>query len=1466
MATDWEDIPSVGDGWEDIPNDSSFGEKAIGALDAAATMFAGTPAQIAGGLHGLSTLLAGQGLDKANENLEKTTRSNFGFGEYTPMTKKGEEFSGAVSSALEKPVELAGDFGERIAGNEGRLAGELWTRSAMELVDPLVLAGVGGRALTKRKVKPNLSKDKQALADMESGWEDVPASTGNNVDLDLSDGPNLPDTIPVTREGQGALTTQDLDFREDAIAKQRAEQVANMSNETQQTELFDQPESGRVPMESEAVLGDWRIDENGMPIKADLSMEAANLENPLQRNLFGDELAQKHPQEADLGITQAMDQTRNDAMNAEDLQTAEDNLRLMQEQQDLLSFEIRTDPRMQRAMRDSELRANTPLSESPMLDTKRPISSKGKIGRQRGAVNPALFDPAYKAVKKIGNYTLRLLGGERGPTINLYDERGVHAGWLDVEPKYTGHEQNMEAKHVHVRKEHQGQGLAQEMYKFLAEQGNDIKKSDFLLDDGKAMWNAFERKGFSKGGMIPRGQRGNATLRTIGTAATAGGLGAAMFADDEDSRNIGLGIAALGAFGSLPSKNPLKKMKKQYDGTMIPDDPTPEQLEESIAVARGEKDGKSATYMDSGSTLTALKRGSTAIRLAGELVQNAFKRAELMDRNHVFPAERALRKLNTEQMDRLGHLFKHEMFKGQRATPEQLAMFTPEIQNAYRIMREMFDHSLEVQNAARAAKGQDPITPMEAYLSSRWQGDFRRPLYNKDGKLVWYLADNTKMGLNAQTRAVLKDFPDLTYDPKKDHTVRFWNRKTDLESAYTTMLDILKDSDPAVQALKSYMEDQTVGRGATFLNQEKHFKRKGNIRGFVGDRPELTLADFTDKNIPFGLGDKVKVAHSRKNDILNMFEQQIQYAKNAHRWSEMQIAGQSLKKIINDPYLVEHQPNNIKYIREYFKNAIGYGESKWARITADTMRDLGVSPEPLDKGVGSMKSYFILTKLAANAGYATANAVQLGMTLPHMADLFSKGYRANPLRAYTAGILGGFLMGTGHYANMLGGKMPDIPGADFFNNLAKYAEDNGITARSVYDEAPLANSFSKLGPLKRGAGLTMTMPETFLRSMAFTTMAQYLKDTGKFKSELEIFKEAERRVNASMVDYRASERPMVFSKLGTAGNFLNTLQTFSWNYWNQFKYFWNEASKRNVIPIAAFLMTQFIMAGAMGIPGVEDTHKLLMSMKDMLPAPTWKKIQDNEFLSEPKLWLLKKSGGQSAVYGYLSDKSGLGLTSRVSAPGIGQMFSSPLGPITDIGRQVGSVASLAIDPTNRTKQAQALMDVAPTGLKGLLETAPFMEDQTFVNRTNPQTGETERVYKRPTKLAERTGLITRTPEEETTRKFGFGLRRQSEVVKRDVAYATKRDTDSARQHARDIPDVFYDALRRNDKEKAKEYYQTYTYITGNKISKDSIKNQALQEFLTDAERQKLRAGKTVQALINVKRMEDLYDAIEKESK
>jgi len=199
-----------------------------------------------------------------------------------------------------------------------------------------------------------------------------------------------------------------------------------------------------------------------------------------------------------------------------------------------------------------------------------------------------------------------------------------------------------------------------------------------------------------------------------------------------------------------------------------------------------------------------------------------------------------------------------------------------------------------------------------------------------------------------------------------------------------------------------------------------------------------------------------------------MFQQQIQYAKNAFKWAEMQKAADDIKGLVSSPELQQKQPNNVNYIREYFKNAIGMGESQVARALDNSIRDgLGISPDLISSGVGTVKSLFITQKLAASAGYTMANMIQASNVLPYLMNLRGQGYKGNPAVAMVVGVPAGMAMGMSHYMKAIGGEYIDQLPNQFFKDAFRYAEDNGVTARSVYDEAPLNTTNKALDSVGR---------------------------------------------------------------------------------------------------------------------------------------------------------------------------------------------------------------------------------------------------------------------------------------------------------------------------------------------------------------------------------------------------------------
>lgn len=849
-------------------------------------------------------------------------------------------------------------------------------------------------------------------------------------------------------------------------------------------------------------------------------------------------------------------------------------------------------------------------------------------------------------------------------------------------------------------------------------------------------------------------------------------------------------------------------------GESIPDNTPAEQI---IKKAAGEKDSNTFTYFQSGSTLTAMKTGSTIIREVGRIVQNAGKRADLAIRNFVFPTEKALGSMSSQEISELHEIFKKEAFNNQAFDSSILEQNLSIKQlEAYSRMREMFDETLAAQNVVRQSKGQPLISAKEAYMSSRWQGAFRQPVRDADGNLAWYLASDSKAGIKAQADALLKQMPGLKVDYAEGHSVSLQGNKTDLQSAYTTMLDMLGRDDPAVQAMKKAVEEQTVMETEFTLAQTKHFKKKANIRGFVGDRP--------------GFGGL--------SESLAFFEEQIQYAKNAFNWTEMQKAGDIVKDVLSNPVLRDEQPNNIKYAREYFKNALGQGQSQVTRSLEDAIRKgLGTTSDAFSSGIGKAKSYFILDKLSASAGFTLAQFIQLGNVLPYLTDLHAKGYKGNPVTAVMLGAPTGMAMGFAHYLKATGheymNKLPD----QFTKDMFLYAEENGVTTRSVYDESQLSSSFGVAGKATNLLSKTLTIPDAFTRGVAFATYAHMLKSSGAYKDQRALFQHAEELVNAAMVDYRQTERPMVFSKLGTTGNALNTLQTYPMNFYNQYSYMLGEAKKGNYGPLAAAIGVQYLTAGAMGVPYVEDTYKLFTWIKDnALPADVWASMEDSPFLRDPKTWAID-TFGRSSVYGALSETTGLGLTSRVSAPGVGGMLQAPGGPVVEVGKQAISAGKAVLDPTNKEKTAQAIMNILPSGVQGAYEMAPSNAGITYQQRPGGRVG----VFK-STDIGNKDVAYVRTPEEVELRRL-TGLKSQREVVERDLTYQANKELRLYNEKGGELVNMAVVAQMKGDMKRFGELDRLYTRLKGQPITTDQIFNKAMEKAMTDKESLMLKSTK-----------------------
>lgn len=1031
----------------------------------------------------------------------------------------------------------------------------------------------------------------------------------------------------------------------------------------------------------------------------------------------------------------------------------------------------------------------------------------GKRGSpSRGALNLDIFDPFFKREKKLPNgVRLVFTGHSESPEIKAYGPRGNEVGELRLSSDSIYRQSsgdNLAADWVSTQKNTVPDFHAAEMYKFAAEIGNDVVPSKVQTSDGKAMWQGFERKGISNNGRVPR----------------------------QGGTNFGI----MDKLDELVKNNQTLKAVQEITREKFYQERTSPEQTIAEALADGRDVANSSVNFSAGGTMEWMKRRSPLIQGAVRMVQRELAIAEDRIRNVIFPVERAFRRLSRDELADVSYVLRKELLAKKTVTQVALEAGLNEKQLlAYSKLREAFKKTYEEQNAVRKAQGLKEITELEAYVSSTWQGDFRSLIKDANGKTVWALAAPTARGLKAQKKALFKEFPELEKGAN-DFVMKSSKKGQNAQALYNDMVDLLGRDDPAVQAMATWMEDNTVGQSRGFLNQEKHFEQKGGTRGFIGDRPGMKPGQ----------------------EAIDFVQAQITYMKNAHQWAALQRSAESIKKILKNEDLQKQQPNNLQYVREYWLNQLGANEHAMTKGFEDLLRDTGYSPTAVYSAVGGVKNLWTTQKLAVNAGFALSNVIQAANMFPHLVDMQVK-YGGNVLSSVAHGAMFGPLLATGHVFGNTLSKSPEAlykaigitmkrDEAIFTAKAMKYAEDNSIVSRSIYDESPIESSFSASGKVMKAVGTTITLPETYLRSITYMTYVHQLKESGKFANEMDIFRMAEERVNMSMGDYRQGERAPIFNKAGIVGNAASTLSTFPINYYNQWSWAAREAGKKNFMPALTMLAIQGYVAGLMGVPGFSDMDKLIEFGKGLLAKMSpqaWSKIKDFG-LKEATLAL---PGGAAITYGSLSEDSGVGVTTRAAAPSPYEMVQTPGAPMVDAFSQAGSVLNAASSGfTDTQKNAQAMYDIAPTGLQGFLETGP-LQDHFKVGSD---------LYKSKD-LASRRGQYRRTPEEESLR--AMGLRSQKEAVTRDLDYRQAGRQKITMDVIRSIPDKLYNEIRKGNLDKAKDFIELYANLSGSDITKDQIATQIMQEFTSASEKRWTGKQMPVEAVKEAVRLQNLLN-------
>lgn len=873
--------------------------------------------------------------------------------------------------------------------------------------------------------------------------------------------------------------------------------------------------------------------------------------------------------------------------------------------------------------------------------------------------------------------------------------------------------------------------------------------------------------------------------------------------------------------------------------------------EAAIAELKTKPDISKGWSLIGGKEMVAAIKDNPVLYTIGQWFNHARARATLAQEQIVNPVAQSVNKLlqSAEGETVLG-VFKEEMFSKKKLTPEQLDEIglTAKQKESYLALRQAYDDVYVKVNEARMELGMDPIPYHEAYISSRWGGDWRTPILDKNGKVVWYIAETSKARAQSALAYMKQKFPDLDYT-KSEITYndsRFTQESSALKATYTDMVEILGKDDPLVQKLKEAYEQQVQNEAYGTLGMSKHFEPKAGVRGFVGDQPW--------KN--------------SKEDARLFFKEQMNYLRNSLQWAESQKAVAQVKKVLTDPELQETHKNTLEWVKEMSRNELGYGTTKgWAKLekSASEMLGTALADSPLkyipglkhvptdlssiNNGIGVTKSLFYIKNLGVfNLPFAFMSLIQPVFTIPHHARLALDGYYQNPLKTSYQSWEASLATILHHYHEATGIPSP-INHLDnlkpIFQQAAKYLDANKVAEMSQLSEVRDLGRSEGLQTAERVLGITITEPEFMARTKTFMEYVSALDQSGKFDSNIKIFEKAEELTKLTMGNYAQAERAAVFNRLGETGSALSTLKTYPINQLNQLYNFYKYGKKGDSIahytPFVAMMGIQLSLAGAMGFYGMETADALWNLYKQAYIAMGGKNKQIAEF--SPKRYILANADNLLS-YGGVSQLTNMNFSSRMDAGTIIDPSMSGLFPfISDAANIASNSAKFLINPNQETFD-RAVYAASPASLKG------------FTEMRLPTLSGPNKEMMRPSNPSEI--FAERTDWDKSTRGAPFwGVPSLREGMIKEGDFRNNATEASIRQAKRNAVSSFERAIREGDPEEIRDTFLAYVDKWGDPSELISgLRADQYRLFLTKSQRLGMRA-KTPAAIEKYQRYQEV---------
>ena len=796
----------------------------------------------------------------------------------------------------------------------------------------------------------------------------------------------------------------------------------------------------------------------------------------------------------------------------------------------------------------------------------------------------------------------------------------------------------------------------------------------------------------------------------------------------------------------------LPGLRKEADALVTKPTPSKDLLEQ----ARSEGDGP-PMFKDwqSGLSLAAQKAKSTVLTNTAQHFNYAVNRGNYIIRQAVYPLERAFARLSGPRLVDLMSIIHSEMFGRKEFTPEQLAKITSDkdILKTRDAFKKVWDVIYEETKARYEAMGKTPPTKLEAYMSSVFKGDYHVPVYDKKGKLVWYVQTPTKGTAKeaiAWIKNHFKDHPDvdvskMVYDHDKMYQPggKFGNAPRDVLASWKDIAEALGDS-PLSAEFKQAMEEWVANKGTHAFRQDlHHVEKKANVRGFEGDQPWLS---------------ETQNAHA-------WAKAQIENMQTAIRWATTQEAIANVKEFVTDPVIQDNQPNNIALTKAYMYDHMGVNQNLMRQFENWVAGSAGLSRSHVKMISDVFKTGLYIKTLFGSLPYAMATPIQaLNGSFGWFAKEFGEGNaKVKPIQ-FMKDLVDSAL---GEHIPLTGTKIPKLS-ADS-NAKLKWAEDNGYIHNLLHEEGASIGAHKAVDAAQDFANKTIAAPDNWTRRVVFLPFANALEASGKFPTKEAAWTRAGEITDAIAVSMRQQDRPLFFKKLGVLGDNLWTFHAPLVSQWNNMFALKKYGDRTgNYKPLGVMLGTLLLVGGVFSMPGSKEASFVMDKFKDIMASV----MPENYSTWDPKVALLKmlpdikimgNTPGEIASFGLGSVAYNADMRSRMSNEIIDaeKPISSMLPGVGVYGDMLGSIGKTMAKPNENTF-AQLAKDMSPgPTIRGLMETT--MPQFKSVDQQGAEHGITS--YRNPHDVDDPSAFVRRTPMETVYK--GMGLTRLSEAVRRE---------------------------------------------------------------------------------------------------